>query len=39
LVTGDHSEEEPMTAAPTLPERQEWTVDDLGELPRDLRYD
>ena len=28
-----------MTAAPTLPERQEWTVDDLGELPRDLRYE
>jgi Uma2 family endonuclease len=38
-VMGDHCEEEPMTAAPTLPERQEWTVEDLGELPRDLRYE
>ena len=28
-----------MTEAPVLPERQEWTVDDLGELPRDLRYE
>lgn len=28
-----------MTAAPTLPDRQEWTVDDLGELPKDLRYE
>ncbi|MGX7670646.1 Uma2 family endonuclease [Plantactinospora sp. DSM 117369] len=28
-----------MTAAPMLPERQEWTVDDLGELPKDLPYE
>ncbi|MEV4199102.1 Uma2 family endonuclease [Micromonospora globbae] len=28
-----------MTAAPILPERHEWTVDDLGELPRDLPYE
>lgn len=28
-----------MTAAPNLPQRQEWTVDDLGELPQDLRYE
>src|SRR5687768_2371087 len=28
-----------MTATPMLPERQEWTVDDLGELPKDLPYE
>ncbi len=28
-----------MTAAPTRPERREWTVDDLGELPGDLRHE
>ncbi|MDG4829542.1 Uma2 family endonuclease [Solwaraspora sp. WMMD1047] len=28
-----------MTAAPILPERQEWTVDDLGDLPPDLPYE
>ena len=28
-----------MTAAPILDDRREWTVDDLGELPRDLRYE
>ncbi|GAB3801315.1 Uma2 family endonuclease [Micromonospora zhanjiangensis] len=28
-----------MTAAPILPERQEWTVDDLGGLPPDLPYE
>ena len=28
-----------MTAAPILPERHEWTVDDLGDLPRDLPYE
>ncbi|HEX8628455.1 MAG TPA: Uma2 family endonuclease [Catenuloplanes sp.] len=28
-----------MTAALNLPDRQEWTVDDLGELPKDLRYE
>jgi Uma2 family endonuclease len=28
-----------MTAAPILPERREWTVDDLGELPVDLNYE
>lgn len=28
-----------MTRAPFLPERREWTVDDLGELPKDLRYE
>lgn len=28
-----------MTAAPILPERHEWTVDDLGDLPSDLPYE
>lgn len=28
-----------MTAAPILPERREWTVGDLGELPKDLNYE
>lgn len=28
-----------MTAALNLPERQEWTVDDLATLPKDLRYE
>ncbi|HWH01386.1 MAG TPA: Uma2 family endonuclease [Pilimelia sp.] len=28
-----------MTAALHLPERQEWTVDDLGELPKELNYE
>jgi Uma2 family endonuclease len=28
-----------MTAAPILPERDEWTVDDLAELPKDLNYE
>jgi Uma2 family endonuclease len=28
-----------MTAAPILPERREWTVDDLAELPPDLPYE
>lgn len=28
-----------MTAPTDLPERQQWTVDDLGELPKDLRYE
>ena len=28
-----------MTAAPLLPERAEWTVDDLAELPPDLNYE
>lgn len=28
-----------MTTAPILPERQEWTVDDLGDLPKDLNYE
>ena len=28
-----------MTAAPILPERREWTVDDLVELPVDLNYE
>ncbi|MGC4814227.1 Uma2 family endonuclease [Micromonospora sp. DT228] len=28
-----------MVAAPILPERHEWTVDDLGELPKDLPYE
>jgi Uma2 family endonuclease len=27
------------TVAPILPERQEWTVDDLGDLPPDLPYE
>jgi Uma2 family endonuclease len=28
-----------MTAAPLLPERRDWTVDDLGVLPVDLNYE
>ncbi|TNH23567.1 Uma2 family endonuclease [Micromonospora orduensis] len=28
-----------MTLAPILPERSEWTVDDLGDLPTDLPYE
>jgi Uma2 family endonuclease len=28
-----------MTAAPLLPERTEWTVDDLADLPEDLPYE
>lgn len=28
-----------MTTAPILPERREWTVDDLAELPPDLNYE
>ncbi|WP_432904523.1 Uma2 family endonuclease [Micromonospora matsumotoense] len=28
-----------MTAARILPERHEWTVDDLGDLPKDLPYE
>ncbi|HLL67108.1 MAG TPA: Uma2 family endonuclease [Micromonosporaceae bacterium] len=28
-----------MTAAPLLPQRVEWTVDDLAELPPDLNYE
>ncbi|WP_033343871.1 Uma2 family endonuclease [Catenuloplanes japonicus] len=28
-----------MTLAPILPERDEWTVDDLAQLPPDLRYE
>ncbi|WFE34225.1 Uma2 family endonuclease [Micromonospora sp. WMMD975] len=28
-----------MTVAPILPERPEWTVDDLGDLPKDLPYE
>lgn len=28
-----------MTAAPILPDRREWTVDDLAELPADYRYE
>lgn len=28
-----------MTLAPTLPDRDDWTVDDLAQLPPDLRYE
>jgi Uma2 family endonuclease len=28
-----------MTTAPILPERREWTVDDLGELPAGINYE
>ncbi len=28
-----------MSVAPILPERSEWTVDDLGDLPKDLPYE
>jgi Uma2 family endonuclease len=31
--------EDPLTAALNLPERQDWTVDDLASLPQDLRYE
>lgn len=39
MVIGDSFEEEPMTAALHLPEKQDWTVDDLTGLPEDLRYE
>jgi Uma2 family endonuclease len=32
-------EEDPLTTALNLPERQDWTVDDLASLPQDLRYE
>ena len=32
-------EEDPLTAALNLPDKQEWTVDDLASLPKDLRYE
>lgn len=44
-VNGDPFEEEPMTAALSLSElrdltdRQDWTVDDLASLPKDLLYE
>ncbi|MEU8231883.1 Uma2 family endonuclease [Actinoplanes sp. NPDC048967] len=38
-MIGDPFEEEPMTAALHLPEKQDWTVDDLVSLPEDLRYE
>lgn len=28
-----------MTAALNLPDKQDWTVDDLASLPKDLRYE
>jgi hypothetical protein len=28
-----------LTAALNLPDKQEWTVDDLANLPKDLRYE
>jgi Uma2 family endonuclease len=36
---GDPSEEELMTAALQLPDKQDWTVDDLASLPPDLNYE
>ena len=39
MMIGDPLEEEPVTAALRLPEKQEWTVDDLVGLPEDLRYE
>src|SRR5918997_6532197 len=36
---GDPSEEEPMIAAPNLPDKRDWTVDDVANLPEDLHYE
>lgn len=36
---GDPSEEELVTAALQLPDKQDWTVDDLASLPSDLKYE
>jgi Uma2 family endonuclease len=36
---GDSREEKFMTAALQLPEKQDWTVDDLASLPEGLRYE
>jgi Uma2 family endonuclease len=38
-VGGDPGEEGSMTAALCLPDKQDWTVDDLASLPEDLRYE
>jgi Uma2 family endonuclease len=38
-VSGDPSEEEPMTAAPHLSDKRDWTVDDVANLPEDLHYE
>ena len=38
-VNGDPFKEEPMTAALHLPDRQDWTVDDLASLPEEARYE
>lgn len=38
-MSGDPSEEELMTAALQLPDKQDWTVDDLASLPPDLNYE
>jgi Uma2 family endonuclease len=38
-VGGDLGEEDLMTAALSLPDKQDWTVDDLASLPKDLRYE
>ena len=36
---GDPNEEEPMIAAPYLPDKRDWTVDDVASLPEDLHYE
>jgi Uma2 family endonuclease len=38
-VIDDPSEEDPMTSVLGIADRQDWTVDDLANLPRDLRYE
>jgi Uma2 family endonuclease len=38
-VNGDPLEEEPMTAAVHLPDKRDWTIDDVASLPEDLHYE
>ena len=39
MVSGDPFEEEPMTAAVHLPDKRDWTADDVASLPEDLHYE
>jgi Uma2 family endonuclease len=39
MVSGDPFEEEPMTAAVHLPDKRDWTTDDVASLPEDLHYE
>jgi Uma2 family endonuclease len=39
MVNGDPDEEEPMTAAPHVPDNRVWTVNDVAKLPEDLHYE